>query len=257
MASEDSRNRDGLRKFMLSAINAICVMDLGAAAYTAGALALHQTDYAAARRCYERCQAIWQDAGDRLGVAVAVNDLGIVALREGDYAKAEALFEDSLAIRREVGDARGMAVALGNLGLVAQAQGDLVAAGARYEQSLTAWRKQGDGWGVLRALGRLGVALSEQGEHHTARALLEESVARHDLSGIDRISARRSSSSGSWPRLAWQLACSPPCRRRHARRAWTYSARWRTSSAHPPQQLERASLRQRLVEVPALRRLDA
>ena len=97
----------------------------------AGHLAHNQGDYATARPCSQRADALardWQQAG----IASALNDLGWMAWRQGDYAVAQALSAESLALWQDLGETQGIATALTNLGWIAHHRGDYAAAWALF-----------------------------------------------------------------------------------------------------------------------------
>jgi len=171
----------------------------------AGALALRQSDYAAAQDYHAQAQALFREIGDQSGIATALQNLGNVAAYRGDYAaaqdyhaQAQALFREigdqsgiadalnslgriapspndkriyfmeSLALRREIGDRVGMAVSLNNLGAIAEGEGDYVAARAYYDESLSLKREVGDKRGIATALLNLGHIAHDQGDYAAA-----------------------------------------------------------------------------------------
>ena len=84
-----------------------------------------QGDVDAARALYGESLAICREQGDRVGMALMLNNLGVIA---SDLASARALQDESLAIRRELGDRMGIADSLSNLTSLALDQGDFAAA---------------------------------------------------------------------------------------------------------------------------------
>jgi predicted ATPase/transcriptional regulator with XRE-family HTH domain len=182
-----------------------------------GALAFWQSDYPAARAAQQEALRLFEELGDRLGVARALIDLGDIAREEGDYDSSVLLCERALTISRELGDTNGIAVALVLLGWAemrpgyfAQATTDLHEALAvarrlknpnrialalsalgevmlrqglwdqgvpMLEESLTIRRRAGYRWGIAATLGTLGWAALRQGDTERAAALLMESIA--------------------------------------------------------------------------------
>jgi tetratricopeptide (TPR) repeat protein len=143
----------------------------------AAVLAWAQADYGQATALGESSLELYRAAGDRRGMATALNTLGNVAREQGDFARAAALHQEGLALRRELGDKRGVAISLNNLGNVAQELGDYARAVALYEESLALKRELGDTWGIAGALNNLGLVAQELGDPARARALYEESLA--------------------------------------------------------------------------------
>lgn len=142
-----------------------------------GALARHQSDYAAADRLFQECVAIRRLLGDDLGVAMALNNLGANAYDKGEYVAARAYFEESLTLRRRLGNKRSTAATLLNLGNLLHDLEDYPEARALYEESLGLFRETGDLGNVAIALTNLGNLAKNQGDLATARPLYEESLA--------------------------------------------------------------------------------
>jgi len=142
-----------------------------------GYLALHQSDYAAARAHFEESLALFKRLGNTEGVANSLNNLGLVARHQGDHGQALANFEHSLALFRELGGRPGISWALSNLGLLAMEQGDYQAARSYMTEGLTIVRELGNQVGVARALNNLGLAAYHQSDYLFARICYEESLA--------------------------------------------------------------------------------
>lgn len=142
-----------------------------------GYLALHQSDYAAARAHFEDSLALFEKLGNKEGVANSFNNLGLVARHQGDHAQALANFERSLAWFREIGGRQGISWALSNLGLLAMEQGDYEVARAYMTEGLAIARELGNQVGVARALNNLGLAAYHQSDYLFARICYEESLA--------------------------------------------------------------------------------
>jgi len=87
----------------------------------AAILASQQGDYGRAGTLLGEAIALSKAAGDRKGVAGALNSLGRITQMQGDYAHAAPLYEESLAMQRALGNGQGIAGTLNNLGLVAYA----------------------------------------------------------------------------------------------------------------------------------------
>ncbi len=143
----------------------------------AGALALRQGDYHAARRLLQEGLALGRALGDRRGIAAALNLLGIAASEEADHEAARALYAESLAIRREMGDQRAIADSLNNLGVEAYYEGDYTTANTLHAESLAIRRELGDQAGVAHSLGNLADAARQQGDYGRATVLYAETLA--------------------------------------------------------------------------------
>src|SRR5262249_45816271 len=66
-----------------------------------------QGDYEAARSLYDESLAISRELGNKVSIAISLNNLGKIAREQGDPRAARALHRESLLIRRELGDSGG------------------------------------------------------------------------------------------------------------------------------------------------------
>jgi tetratricopeptide (TPR) repeat protein len=140
-------------------------------------MANDQSDYAAARAFCEESQAIWQELGDRRGIALAVETLGMIEIDEGEYREPHGYLTQSLTVFRELGDKRGMATSLDLLAWAAYARGDNEAARILAEQSLALFEELGDTHGTASILERLGWIADDQGDDARALAFFTQSLA--------------------------------------------------------------------------------
>ncbi|MFQ5796017.1 MAG: BTAD domain-containing putative transcriptional regulator [Candidatus Bipolaricaulia bacterium] len=142
----------------------------------AGWLAWRQSDYEQATALLEESLALFQELGDKEGIAGSLNRLGLVACSEGDLGRAAALCEEALTLYRELGDKLGIADSILYLGHVAQYQDDLGRATALYEESLVLCRGLENKQGIALSLFHLGNVAVGQGDLGRAVALYEESL---------------------------------------------------------------------------------
>ena len=63
-------------------------------------------------RLMDECQAIFQEAGDRFGLADCFMVRGDIAAIHKEYEKAKDFWEELLALRKEIGDLDGVAGSL-------------------------------------------------------------------------------------------------------------------------------------------------
>lgn len=153
----------------------------------AGVLAHNKSDYVAARQFHRAAAAIFEQLGDRRGLAVAANGLANTDVSEGDLASAQARYESVIASGRELGDGRILATSLQNLGVLAIEQhlafegrsgGDgLAVARTALLEALDLYRTQGNIYGIAAALENLGVLFGIGGDEDAARRYLGESLA--------------------------------------------------------------------------------
>jgi tetratricopeptide (TPR) repeat protein len=148
----------------------------GKALRAASVLAVYQGDYEAAEVHMEEALPIFQQLGDKRGIAAALNELGAVALGRGRLADARQLFERSLAIKRELGDDWLIANSIGNLGLVAGYQNDYASAYTLHQESLALYR-------ALNEIGGMAIASSHLGKLDEAQARQAESLRLFDEVG--------------------------------------------------------------------------
>jgi predicted ATPase/uncharacterized protein HemY len=143
----------------------------------ANSLARNQGDYVAATSFLKESLVLFQELGDKHGIAFTLGNLGLLAKYEGDYEQASALCETSLALFRELGDRDRIAVALNHLGVIAHDQGNYERAKLLYGESLALKRELGDKGGVAYALHNLAFIAYEQAEYELAKTLYEESLS--------------------------------------------------------------------------------
>jgi len=172
-----SEGRSWLAKLLAAVPHGHAVAARAKALTWAGALAMDQGDYPAARAQCEEGLTLLQQLGDRRGIADSLSNLGALAGHQGDYSAARALLEESLAIRRQLGDRWGIATSLSILGDVALDQCDYRAAQALHQECLGIHRDLGHRHGVAVELHYLGTIAQELGDHRSARALFEESLS--------------------------------------------------------------------------------
>jgi predicted ATPase/transcriptional regulator with XRE-family HTH domain len=134
-------------------------------------------DRVAARARYEESLALYRELDNRWGIASALNNLGQMAEDEDDHRRAVLLYEESLSLSRDLGDTRVTALTLTNLGWVTLSLGDPARAEALTSEGLALFRDLGDTWGVALALNNLGDVASYQGDYERGKALSQESLA--------------------------------------------------------------------------------
>jgi eukaryotic-like serine/threonine-protein kinase len=182
-----------------------------------GAAALRQGRQDAAVRFFEDARTLYDAAGDRAGVARALNNLASASSDGPDTRRTKALYEEglaiaravgeqnlvarflsnmaiqerragnlqsslrmnqeSLAIRSEIGDKTNGAISLNNIGNVLLDMGNLASASEHYQQSATLSREIGDRRGLARALFNQAESLRLQGKLARARETGAEALA--------------------------------------------------------------------------------
>jgi tetratricopeptide (TPR) repeat protein/TolB-like protein/tRNA A-37 threonylcarbamoyl transferase component Bud32 len=145
-----------------------------------GTAARNLGDHDKAAAAFEEARRLFAGAGDRAGVARAVNSLGIVAWQRGDdlggREPARRLYEEALAAFRDIGDRRGAAQSLNNIAILLWQQGDLAGAKEIYGKVLAVYRETGNRRGLASSLSNLGMVQRAEGDLAAARRTHEEAL---------------------------------------------------------------------------------
>ena len=149
---------------------------LAGALNSLGAVVDDQGDTARAERLYTESLAASESVGDRRGMSSALNNLGILLKDHGRLAEARQMHERALAIRRDIGDRNWTAVSLNNIGVVLYELDRLAEAADYYSQSLVIAREIGDKRSEVRALHNLAIVQREAGDVTAARAGYEQAI---------------------------------------------------------------------------------
>jgi predicted ATPase/class 3 adenylate cyclase len=126
---------------------------------------------------------IYEELGDLLGQANALNNLGIDAYYEGRWIDALDHYERSRRTRERIGDVVGAATMANNIAEVLSDQGRLEEAEALLRDVVATGESSGSKLLEAVATGNLGRAAARAGRHADARSLLERSLA--ELEEID------------------------------------------------------------------------
>jgi len=155
-----------------------------------GILARDRGDYRAAQSSFERSLACWRTLPDRLSIARCLHNLANVARILGDFSRAQMALREATGIFQEVGDRSGGAWSINQQGDIAREQGDLDVARDFYQRALKVFREAGDRWGSARSLADLGHVYCEQREYETAHARYREALVAFAELGHKRGVAR-------------------------------------------------------------------
>jgi predicted ATPase/class 3 adenylate cyclase len=131
----------------------------------------------------KRCRALFEELGNRRGVADCQWILGIAARIGGDLDQSRALEEESLRIHREIGDRFGATVALYALGRTALEQGDMDVAEAGFLEALANDATVGNRTGMGVILDNLAAKARIEGDHLRALRLGGASEAIKEAAG--------------------------------------------------------------------------
>ena len=163
----------------LGASNGVSASVRAKALNIAGELAYMQGAYSRTEAYCRESIALFQELGDRRGVAINLTSLGYMERSRGRYAAASSLREESLAVYRELEDPEGITQSLILLASALTYQGNYIRASMLVEEGLAKARQ----WGYKDAIGdMLNIAATIaffQGHYASARGLIEENLAHH------------------------------------------------------------------------------
>jgi predicted ATPase/class 3 adenylate cyclase len=142
----------------------------------AGLLAVEQGDAAAARTFLRQGHALYEQLGDRRGVAQALVGLGETAMMQEHYQQARPLLEQAAREARAAGDQPLAALALNFVGNGLYLQGDWTAARSVFGQVRAGFQAIGNPHGVAVATIQTGLCALEGGDQHEARSLVREGL---------------------------------------------------------------------------------
>jgi tetratricopeptide (TPR) repeat protein len=142
-----------------------------------GDLAQNRGDYDTAEHHYQATLAIFEQIGDRTGIATTYHQLGILAQNRGDYDTAEDHYQATLAIFKQIGNRTGIASTYGQLGNLAYLRGDFDSAEQRYQASLAIFEEIGDRANIATAYHQLGMLAHDRDDYDIAEQRYQASQA--------------------------------------------------------------------------------
>ena len=163
----------------------------------AGALALNQGDYSAARSLQEEGLSILRRAGEPTSIAYALMHLGHLAgLAQGDFVTARSLYQEARDLLDQAQHAEGMAHARANLATIAILEGDYAAARSLTADSLRRYQELGDTYSLVLSIWRAAGVAAGSGRPERALLLAGASSGQSDAIGVSQpevFQARRES----------------------------------------------------------------
>jgi tetratricopeptide (TPR) repeat protein len=151
--------------------------DAGEIHFQLGQIARRRGNYAASEQHYQAGLAIFEELGDRIGLAISYHDLGLLAQVRGDYSTAEQHYQAALAIKEELGDRIGLARTYHQLGVVAEDRDDYDTAEQHYQAALAIFEELGDRVGFASGYHQLGILAHKRGDYDTAEQRYQASLA--------------------------------------------------------------------------------
>ncbi|MDJ1171371.1 tetratricopeptide repeat protein [Roseofilum sp. BLCC_M154] len=141
-----------------------------------GSIQRNRGNWDEAERLYQQCLAIETELGDRSGMASSWGVLGDIQRNRGNWDEAERLYQQSLQLSTELGDRSGMASSWGLLGDIQRNRGNWDEAERLYQKKLDACRELGDKSGMSQVIGTLGDIQRNRGNWDEAERLYQQSL---------------------------------------------------------------------------------
>jgi class 3 adenylate cyclase/tetratricopeptide (TPR) repeat protein len=123
---------------------------------------------------------IYEELGDLLGQANALNNLGVDAYYEGRWQEALDFYERSKALRERIGDVVGAAQITNNIAEIKSDQGYLTTARELFEEARDVFETAGHRMLATLALSNLGRTAAREGRLGDARRMLAEALGTFD-----------------------------------------------------------------------------
>ncbi|MBK6292438.1 MAG: tetratricopeptide repeat protein [Ignavibacteria bacterium] len=147
-------------------------------------LALYiQGDRPAALSHYHSALALYEELGDRGGVAAVSSRIGVVNNRIGNYTEALSHFHLALAILHELDDRKGVAGVTGNIGTLHWRTGNYPEALSHYHRALALSEELGDLRLFASTTGNIGIVHWNTGDFPTALTYLHRALELHEELG--------------------------------------------------------------------------
>jgi adenylate cyclase len=136
-------------------------------------------DYPTAMENYERALALYEELGDRSGVALVTGSIGIVHRFTGNFPAALECYHHALVLHEELGDRNGVARVTGNIGIVYHNTGDYPAALDYYHRAIALHEELGHRSGVATATGNIGTVYHSTGDYSAALKYYHNALVLH------------------------------------------------------------------------------
>jgi diguanylate cyclase (GGDEF)-like protein len=133
-----------------------------------GNVAWRRSDYPEALRCHLRALPVQRARGDRQGESDSLNLIGNVHYQIGEYARALESYREAERIKREIGDVRGLSQCVNNIGNIHGRLGDFAQALEAHRRALELKRGTGDRQGEAIALVNVGSSHEAMGDFDAA-----------------------------------------------------------------------------------------
>ena len=124
----------------------------------------------------EKSVALYQELGDKAGIAIPLITLGSIATQNYEYGRANQLLNESLDSFELAQNKWGIGIVRSMLGTTAEAQGDFEQAHILFQESLEVFRSIGDKEGIAWALYLMGGLANRQENYAEAIKFFEEAL---------------------------------------------------------------------------------
>jgi len=128
----------------------------------------NQSDYPKALEYYQRVLNIYEEMGNKSGISNCLGNIGIIYRYQSDYPKALEYYSKSLKINEELGNKSGIANNLGNIGTIYGSQSDYPKALEYFGKALKINEELGNKSGVALNLGNIGNIYISQSDYPKA-----------------------------------------------------------------------------------------
>jgi tetratricopeptide (TPR) repeat protein/class 3 adenylate cyclase len=174
----DFAKSKGLKKQMSSALN------------MQGVSYFFKGNYPKAMGYYQKCLAIDNELGNKMGIARSFLNIGNIYSSQGNYTKAMEYFQKCMAIHEELGNKKGIANLLIANGNIYYNQGNYPQALEQFQKSLAIQEELGNQKGIANSMHSIGMIYHEQGNYPNAlKHYLKCLEIQEDLANKPGISA--------------------------------------------------------------------
>ena len=133
-----------------------------------GLIYKNQGDLQKSLECYQKSLVLQEEVGDKIGLAKALNNLGFMYNQLKDFPKAIDFYERSLKIREEINDKEGLAVSYNNLGSIYSREGDINKTIEYFKKSIIIFGELNNKEGMVYSYSNLGSAQLKLGKTEEA-----------------------------------------------------------------------------------------
>jgi non-specific serine/threonine protein kinase len=176
--------------------------------YADGAMSWGLRESADTIRLLEDSRALFRQAGDRHGEALALAATGVPTLQQGDVERATGILEEGIELLREAGDKWETGFMLAHLGMIYLDRDERARATRHFEESLALSRETGHKFAGCVSLYNLARVAQAQGYHERAAALYavgltlalelgDKANAAYCLEGLARVTSTRGDHEGA------------------------------------------------------------